>query len=578
MSQIQINQTLAESVGMNTSDNDANKSSNSNFTHKINNITGKLVFRPNLNLSSNLSAGPGSTSQAASLSSKVHGDFNGDGKDDLAIGVPFEGVGSVPYAGGVEVIYGDKSGLDPRIGDQFITQGSLTGDVGFNGYDDEFGRSLAAGDFNGDGRDDLAIGVPLDRIGQIRPGAVYVVYGTALGLGGDEEPRVPLQIFLQGSNGIENTQGNYDSFGFSLTSGDFNGDGKDDLAIGVPYENLDSISRGGVEVIYGSSSGLSATSPRADQFWTHDSTDVDAEASNYFGFSLTSGDYNSDGKDDLAIGIPGPNEFPLAYSGAVEIIYGSSSGLSATSPRADQFWTQDSPDIEDNVEVGDAFGATLASGDFNGDGKDDLAIGVPYESVGSIIAGGVEVIYGSSSGLSATSPRADQFWTQDSPNVNDRAEESDQFGASLTSGDFNGDGKDDLAIASTNEDLGSIVNAGAVEVIYGSSSGLSATSPRADEFFNQDSSGVDDTAERDDYFGSSLASGDFNNDGKDDLAIGVQGESIGSIQYAGAVQVISGSSAGLSTSSPLTDQFWTQNSESVKDSSEPNDSFGHSLG
>ena len=43
--------------------------------------------------------------------------------------------------------------------------------------------------------------------------------------------------------------------------------------------------------------------------------------------------------------------------------------------------------------------------DFNGDGKDDLAIGVPGEDVGSTINGGaVQVLYGSSSGLSSTSP------------------------------------------------------------------------------------------------------------------------------------------------------------------------------
>jgi FG-GAP repeat protein len=72
------------------------------------------------------------------------------------------------------------------------------------------------------------------------------------------------------------------------------------------------------------------------------------------------------------------------------------------------------------------------SGDFNADGKDDLAIGVPQEDVGSVDnVGGVEVIYGSSSGLSATSPRADQFWTQDSADVNDVSETGDEFGTAL---------------------------------------------------------------------------------------------------------------------------------------------------
>jgi len=119
-------------------------------------------------------------------------------------------------------------------------------------------------------------------------------------------------------------------------------------------------------------------------------------------------------------------------AGGVEVIYGSSSGLSATSPRSDQFWTQDSADINDVPERPDEFGESLHSGDFNADGKDDLAIGVWQEDVGSIdSAGGVEVIYGSSSGLSATAKLPDQFWTQDSTGVDDASEFADKFGTTL---------------------------------------------------------------------------------------------------------------------------------------------------
>ena len=123
---------------------------------------------------------------------------------------------------------------------------------------------------------------------------------------------------------------------------------------------------------------------------------------------------------------------------------------------------------------------------------------------------------------------ADQFWTQDSANVNYAAEEDDYFGSYLSSGDFNGDGKDDLAIGISGEDLGSIVDAGAVQVLYGSSKGLSATLPIANQFWTQDSTNVNDVAEKMDLFGYTLSSGDFNGDGKDDIAIGVDEEDIGS--------------------------------------------------
>ena len=176
-----------------------------------------------------------------------------------------------------------------------------------------------------------------------------------------------------------------------------------------------------------------------------------------FGFSLSSGDFNADGKDDLAIGVPVEDIGSISNAGGVEVIYGSSSGLSATLAHADQFWTQDSTNIDDSAETGDKFGISLSSGDFNADGKDDLAIGVPGEDLGSIInVGGVEVIYGSSNGLSATLAHADQFWTQENVDIDDSAETGDSFGNSLTTGDFNADGKDDLAIGGQVEDVGSI--------------------------------------------------------------------------------------------------------------------------
>jgi hypothetical protein len=148
-----------------------------------------------------------------------------------------------------------------------------------------------------------------------------------------------------------------------------------------------------------------------------------------------------------------------------------------------------------------AYAADGKSSDFNGDGKDDLAIGVNDESVGSIQgAGAVNVIYGSSSGLTAT---GDQLWTQDVSGVEGTAGVDDLFGSVLGTGDFDGNGSADLAIGTFHDDVGTIKDAGSVNVLYGSSSsGLSASN---DQLWNQDVSGVEETAEPSDFFGFALS-------------------------------------------------------------------------
>jgi len=565
----------------------SNENSNANFENEkgpLKDMTNEVADNQlTSELSSSGAAAATSGSQVSAQSSnRVYGDFNGDGKDDLAIGVDGESVGSITFAGGVEVIYGASGGLSATspLPDQFWTQDSANIEDSAE-PSDEFGNSLATGDFNGDGKDDLAIGVQREEVGSIpSAGGVEVIYGSSGGLSATSP--LPDQFWTQDSPDINDHADQFDRFGNSLATGDFNGDGKDDLAIGVADEDVGTIGdAGGVEVIYGSSAGLSATSPRADQFWTQDSLDINdhADPGDAFGFSLASGDFNNDGRDDLAIGVQSESVGSILGAGGVEVIYGSSAGLSATSPRADQFWMQGNSKVENSPEDSDNFGWALTSGDFNGDGKDDLAIGVPNEGIGSKgAAGGVEVIYGSSAGLSTSSPIADQFWTQDSPDINDHADPGDSFGLSLTSGDFNNDGKDDLAVGVEKESAGSILNAGAVEVIYGSSAGLSATTPRADQLWTQDSTNIEDVAEQNDFFGDSLATGDFNGDARDDLAIGVVGESAGSLTNAGAVEVIYGSSGGLSATSPLPDQFWTQDSPDINDHPDQNDFFGDSLG
>ncbi len=137
---------------------------------------------------------------------------------------------------------------------------------------------------------------------------------------------------------------------------------------------------------------------------------------------------------------------------------------------------------------------------FDSDGFADLAVGVPIESIGSIIeSGAVSVLPGSAARLTGS---GSQFFTQNTTGVGSTAEEDDYLGYALSVGDFDNDGSADLAVGVPFEDIGSIVNTGAVNVLPGSATGLTGT---GSQFFTQDTAGGGSSAEEFDLFGFALA-------------------------------------------------------------------------
>ena len=417
-------------------------------------------------------------------------------------------------------------------------------------------------DFDNDGFADLAVGVPREGVGTAElAGAVNVLEGSANGLSGAGS-----QLFVQGGGGVADAAEPFDFFGSALAAGDFDNDGFIDLAIGVPGEDIGTIAdAGAVNVLYGSASGLSAS---GGQFFSQNTPGVfgGAETEDGFGSALGVGDFNNDGFADLAIGVPSEGVGGASQAGAVNVLYGSAARLTAT---GNQQFFQGNGGIGGVAEVGDEFGFVLTGGDFNNDSFDDLAIGVPFEDVGTVFdAGAINVLYGSASRLTAT---GNQQWLQGSGGVIGVAEESDFFGSALAAGDFNNDTFADLAIGAPFEDVGSVLDAGAINVLYGSAARLTAT---GNQQFFQGSGGVIGVAEDGDTFGFALAGGDFNNNGFDDLAIGAISEDIGTIQDAGAVNVLYGSAARLTATG---NQQFFQGSGGLVGTAEEGDFVGAAL-
>jgi hypothetical protein len=261
--------------------------------------------------------------------------------------------------------------------------------------------------------------------------------------------------------------GSGEEMGNSVSAGDLNNDGYDDVIVGA-YGNNDYT--GAVYIYFGSASGITLT-PNV--------TLTGAVLNDEFGWAADSaGDVNNDGYDDVVVGAFRNN----SNTGAAYIYYGSASGITLSPNRT-----------LTGAAIGDQFGLAVAgAGDVNNDGYDDIMVGAPRNNS---ITGKTYIYYGSASGPSAL------------PDITlTGAGVSDQFGYTLSpAGDMNQDGYDDILVTSTTYDS----STGRAYLYYGGSS-MDST---PDVIFTG--------AATEDNFGYSMGSaGDVNHDGFLDVIIG----------------------------------------------------------
>lgn len=469
------------------------------------------------------------------------GDFDCDGRDDLAIGVPWHDVldldqfpapVSIPDAGEVYVLYATASGLLPLASDVFDESRLFGGVVE---ADDHFGQVLASGSFFDGDCDDLVIGQPDEDDGTLEDsGAVFVIPGTPAGLDLDGG----LVITQEGSvAGIVEAG---DRFGAALAVGDVDGDDHRELVVGAPGERLnDGAGEGAVWVFHGADFGLDlANGPSWRQLLTPDTTGLPdtGEPGDLFGFSLALCDGDGDGFDDLWIGSPGESDeqaplltvrglLPVADAGAVYAVAGSESG---PDPLDDpqQFFGFGRSDF-------DYFGWSMAAGHSHPSPYCSVAVGAPFTDDDPVLDAGTAQIFvfGDPKGVQRLSIHQDDF--------SETMEESDLFAFSVAFGDFDGGTQSEVVFGAWGEDLGDPPGGEGVIHVW------SVNGPdRGDDvlatYRQDDFSGRDSAPGR--RFGYALAAGDFDGDGFDDLAVGVPSQDVDSggqiVGNAGAVQIL----------------------------------------
>jgi hypothetical protein len=427
----------------------------------------------------------------------------------LLVGLPAAGCYGITPSGDID----EEPALD--LGEAILPLGPA---IGASRAGDDFSQALAAGDFDGDGHDDLAVGAPGDGWPR-RSGLVYLFKGTGSGL-------VPWRVLSQDTRPVDRA-GNLgapldsnegsDQFGATLAVGDFDGDSRDDLAVGAPGDGAgnESATAGAVYLFHGfpRRTGDARFGLQPWQVVTQAKTGFGAsEAGDAFGFSLAVGDFNHDSKDDLAIGAPGETPPGMAKCGIVFVARGTSTGL------AEMNTLMEHPFLY--PKAGDQFGYALAAGDFDGDADDDLAIGIPGRDLDDDEDVGEVHLYRSVDGS------LNNFWSIVEPSALGPRLPLARFGEALAEGPLNHRASHDLAVEAPN------TWSGVVYLFKGRTNNF----PAPWQLLTQDT-GNAEVAERSDRFGANLTIAQVQGDASAELMVGVPGEGLAGLARVGTAHI-----------------------------------------